>query len=74
MDLVSGERHKITDVGGWEAGVNLKYGGGILVGIWGSEATVEPWSVDLAGNLQPIDVEQLGLQLSYSDDPAAPWA
>ena len=71
-DLDSGERHKITDVGGWEAGVNLTYGGGILAGIWGSEATVEPWSVDLDGNLQPIDVEPLGLQLSYSDDPAAP--
>jgi hypothetical protein len=72
MDLVTGEGRKITDVGGWEMGVNLTYGGGMLAGVWSSEATVTPWSVDLAGNLDPIDVERVGLEKVYSDVPGGP--
>lgn len=72
LDLVTGESSKITDVGGWEMGVDVRYGGGNLIGMWGSEATVKPWSVDLAGHLDPIDVERAGLATIYSDDPAAP--
>ncbi len=74
LDLETGDRLKITDVGGWEMGVDLTYGAGILAGIWSSQATVQPWSVDLDGNLDPIDVEQVGLQKTYSDEPAAPLA
>jgi hypothetical protein len=74
MDLATGEQTKLADVGGWEAGVSVRYGDGLLVGIWSSEAQVRPWSVDLAGNLDPLDVTQAGLQEGYSDDPAAPVA
>ncbi len=74
LDLDTGDRHKITDVGGWETAVNLTYGGGILAGISSSEALVEPWSVDLDGNLDPINFPQVGLATEYVQDPAAPTA
>lgn len=74
LDLDTGDRHKITDVGGWETAVNITYGGGILAGIWSSEVLVKPWSVDLDGNLDPIDFPQVGLATEYVDDPAAPAA
>jgi hypothetical protein len=57
--------------------VSVSYGGGILAGVWGSEAQVKPWSVDLRGNLDPVDVEQVGLETFYPDsleEPAAPTA
>ncbi|MDP9463379.1 MAG: hypothetical protein M3P52_02045, partial [Actinomycetota bacterium] len=74
LDLATGERRKITDVGGWETSIDVKYGEGNLVGVWASEALVEPWSVDLGGRLDSIDIEKVGLATSYSDDPAAPRA
>lgn len=72
LDLTTRERRKITDVGGWETSIDVKYGGGKLVGIWTSEALVEPWSVDLDGQIDVIDFESLGLATSYTDDPQAP--
>ncbi len=74
LNLSTGDGQKITDVGGWETGVNLTYGGGILAGIWSSEATVTPWSIDLDGNLDPIEFPLVGLATEYVDDPAAPVA
>jgi hypothetical protein len=74
LDLATGERHKIADVGGWETSIDVKYGGGNLLGIWASEAMVNPWSVDLGGNPDPVDVTRVGLTTQYTDDPAAPRA
>ena len=34
LDVVTGEARKITDAGGWEAGVDLNFGGGLLVGLY----------------------------------------
>ncbi len=74
VNLATGERRKVTDVGGWETSIEVKYGDGNLVGIWASEALVEPWSVELGGRLDSIDVAPLGLAKSYADDLESPRA
>ena len=73
-DLVTGTAYKIADAGGWEAGVNLRFGGGVLVGLLQAEARTVPWSYDLAGQEGVIDMQPAGLASNYDDDPAGPQA
>jgi hypothetical protein len=73
-DLVTGDARKITDAGGWESAVELNFGGGVLAGLFSGEAQVFPFSVDLAGKQDVIDMQLVGLKDVYSDDPSGPWA
>jgi hypothetical protein len=73
-DLVAGKAYKIADAGGWEAGVNLRFGGGALVGLLEGEAHTVPWSYDLTGREGVIDMQPAGLATDYYDDPAGPQA
>jgi hypothetical protein len=73
-DLVTGAAYKIAEAGGWEAGVNLRYGGGVLVGLLSAEARTVPWSYDLTGQEGVIDMQPAGLASDYNDDPAGPQA
>jgi hypothetical protein len=71
-DIVTGDTYKIADAGGWEAGVKLKYGGGVLVGLLEAEAHTVPWSYDLTGKAGVIDMQPAGLASDYTDDVAQP--
>jgi hypothetical protein len=73
-DLATGRTYKIADAGGWEAGVNLRFGGGVLVGLLQAEARTVPWSYDLTGKVGVIDMQTAGLATDYNDDPAGPQA
>ena len=73
-DVVTGEARKIADGGGWESGVALNFGGGVLVGLLFGEAEVFPYSLDLAGHTDVVDMQLVGLKAVYNDDPSAPWA
>lgn len=73
-DLVTGTAYKIAEAGGWEAGVNLRFGGGVLVGLLQAEARTVPWSYDLTGQDGVIDMQAAGLATDYNDDPAGPQA
>jgi hypothetical protein len=74
LDVVTGKATKITDAGGWESGVELNFGGGVLVGLLSAEAQVAPFSVDMSGLQDVVNTQLVGLKDVYSDDPAAPWA
>ncbi len=74
MDLLTGESRKIADAGGWESSVELNFGGGVLVGLLSAEAQVYPHSLDLDGQPDVVDMQIVGLQDVYTDDPTAPWA
>lgn len=74
MDVVTGTADKITEAGGWESGVVLNFGGGALVGLISAEAITMPWSVDLAGHEDVIDMQAVGLARTYEDVPASPKA
>ena len=72
-DLVTGATDKINEAGGWESTVNFNFGGGNLVGVLSSEGTTSPLSFALNGNLDPVDLQQVGLDPNY-DFPRGPRA
>ena len=72
-DLVTGTTDKINEAGGWESTVNFNFGGGNLVGVLSSEGTASPLSFALNGNLDPVDLQQVGLDPDY-DFPRGPRA
>ena len=72
-DLVTGASQKITEAGGWESTVDFNFGGDNLVGVLNSEGTASPLSFDLAGHLDPVDLQLVGLDPNY-DFPRGPRA
>jgi hypothetical protein len=72
-DLVTGDARKITDGGGWESGVELNFGGGVLAGLFSGEASIFPFSVDLSGRQDVVDMQLVGLSDVY-EDPEGPWS
>ena len=72
-DLVTGATGKINEAGGWESTVSFNFGGGNLVGVLSSEGTASPLSFALNGNLDPVDLHQVGLDPDY-DFPRGPRA
>jgi hypothetical protein len=73
-DLVTGTSRKIAEAGGWESQVVLNFGGDALVGLEHAEGTVIPFSVDLTGHEDAIDMNVVGLAAIYDDNPTAPRA
>ena len=73
-DLITGTSRKIADAGGWESQVVLNFGGDTLVGLQHAEGTVMPFSVDLTGHHDVIDMSLVGLAAIYGEDPTAPQA